>query len=61
MDRAGRFAVFMYVYVCIKRSLVQMKSPSSPHPLSAVLLVFVLVPTGVRELRVPEYRTRSQG
>lgn len=61
MDRAGRFAVFVYVYVCIKLSLAQMKPPSSPHLLSAVLLAFVLVPTGMRDLRVPDDRTRSQG
>lgn len=27
VDRAGRFAVFVYAYVCIKLSLAQMKTP----------------------------------
>lgn len=58
--QVGLLCLCMRTYV-LSSALLRWKPPSSPHPLSAVLLAFVLVPTGVRDLRVPDDRTRSQG
>lgn len=45
--------------MCIKCSLAQLKSLSSPDPPSAVC--FVLMPTDVRDPCVPDCRTGTQG